>query len=723
MSNISTYSTTAASNNSATPDGWPEGMPPSGVNDSARENMAAMAKLFKDQNGTLETAGTGTAYTLTTNNANATLAGQSLLVFNIHTINTGAATLNADSLGAKALQLNGAALVAGDLPQDVSVIAVYNAVTDVYDVIAGADGVFGTLTLGSGSITDSSNAIDFGAAALSTTGSITGAAITGTTATFTSDISTTIGANQVNTIVVDNTTDGTLASSRVRVKASAGDIQLIATSPSYTAIANAGDSALLSLNSLSGGLHIADAGVITHTFGTDGSINATGSISGGAGSSFGIAGTDGTLHVHTATAGSVTANTVADDLVIENSTSGGMSILVPDASTAQIFLGSPSNNLGARMAWGHSTSLFQLGTDKVGASTIISADDSVTQVTYSGASGSELATFAGTFKNSRIFVQADGQFLWGSAADQGLLSWDTNKVIVSAEAGNALELRANGQVAGTFDTSLNANFAGDVALTDGTLTVDHSANSNAVLIDSDATGSNVVQLYAPTASPILYIGNEHASTPMGAIVDFTAATPNNRTQYFFRGQDSEGSEVTLWSDGGADFTSDVIITGGDISATSTSATATGAQFTLYQNSASPDGGDDVGLINFDGENATGGRVDYGQIRCAITDTNPASEDGSLILSVANGGATSLLDVLEINRFGMTLTDGGATTITLIGGEVASSTLLTAQGVGFHGESAQAQAAHIANPTDLATAITSINALLVVIENIGLTAKS
>ena len=30
MSNVKTWSTTAASNNAASPDGWPENMPPSG---------------------------------------------------------------------------------------------------------------------------------------------------------------------------------------------------------------------------------------------------------------------------------------------------------------------------------------------------------------------------------------------------------------------------------------------------------------------------------------------------------------------------------------------------------------------------------------------------------------------------------------------------------------------------------------------------------------------
>ena len=48
MAAISTWSTTAASNNSASPDGWPEGMAPSGVNDSARENMSATRTWYED---------------------------------------------------------------------------------------------------------------------------------------------------------------------------------------------------------------------------------------------------------------------------------------------------------------------------------------------------------------------------------------------------------------------------------------------------------------------------------------------------------------------------------------------------------------------------------------------------------------------------------------------------------------------------------------------------
>lgn len=48
MANISTWSTTAANNNAATPDGWPEGQAPSTVNNCGREMMAAVRTWFED---------------------------------------------------------------------------------------------------------------------------------------------------------------------------------------------------------------------------------------------------------------------------------------------------------------------------------------------------------------------------------------------------------------------------------------------------------------------------------------------------------------------------------------------------------------------------------------------------------------------------------------------------------------------------------------------------
>lgn len=48
MSKLKNYSSTPASNNSAVPNGWPEGMAPSKVNDCAREMMARMAEWYQD---------------------------------------------------------------------------------------------------------------------------------------------------------------------------------------------------------------------------------------------------------------------------------------------------------------------------------------------------------------------------------------------------------------------------------------------------------------------------------------------------------------------------------------------------------------------------------------------------------------------------------------------------------------------------------------------------
>ena len=109
---------------------------------------------------------------------------------------------------------------------------------------------------------------------------------------------------------------------------------------------------------------------------------------------------DGTLHVHTASAGSVAASGYADELVLENSTTGGMSILTPDANYSVVYFGSPTNATGAQVSYSYDASLLQIATGVVGDSVILKADNNVANLTLSGASGSELATFAGNVRLS-----------------------------------------------------------------------------------------------------------------------------------------------------------------------------------------------------------------------------------------------------------------------------------------------------------------------------------
>ena len=72
---------------------------------------------------------------------------------------------------------------------------------------------------------------------------------------------------------------------------------------------------------------------------------------------------DGTLHVHSASAGSVTALTDADDFVVENSGHGGISILTPDANRSAIFLGHASDSLKLQIRHDGGTSLSQFISD------------------------------------------------------------------------------------------------------------------------------------------------------------------------------------------------------------------------------------------------------------------------------------------------------------------------------------------------------------------------
>jgi len=77
----------------------------------------------------------------------------------------------------------------------------------------------------------------------------------------------------------------------------------------------------------------------------------------------GIVVPDGTLHTHTASAGSVTADSNVDDLVVENSAGAGITILTPDASIGAIQFKSPSSVVAnALFQMQNTTGLFQFGT-------------------------------------------------------------------------------------------------------------------------------------------------------------------------------------------------------------------------------------------------------------------------------------------------------------------------------------------------------------------------
>lgn len=70
----------------------------------------------------------------------------------------------------------------------------------------------------------------------------------------------------------------------------------------------------------------------------------------------------GKLHIATAGSGTASAQSNADDLVIENSTHVGLSFLSPDANVGSIYFGSPSDNLTSFFESSFSNARLRIGT-------------------------------------------------------------------------------------------------------------------------------------------------------------------------------------------------------------------------------------------------------------------------------------------------------------------------------------------------------------------------
>ena len=110
------YSTTAADNDDAgTGVNWAEGQDPSTVNNSARGNMKDLADYRNLLGGAIASGGSSNAYTLASalNPALAASTNGFLIAFEANHTNTGAVTLNVDSIGAVAVVRNGGAALAG----------------------------------------------------------------------------------------------------------------------------------------------------------------------------------------------------------------------------------------------------------------------------------------------------------------------------------------------------------------------------------------------------------------------------------------------------------------------------------------------------------------------------------------------------------------------------------------------------------------------------------
>jgi len=76
----------------------------------------------------------------------------------------------------------------------------------------------------------------------------------------------------------------------------------------------------------------------------------------------GTTGPDGPLHVFKASAGTITANSIADELVVETNVQGGISILTPNSVAGVLAWGDPEDNLAALMQYRHDVTRLEIST-------------------------------------------------------------------------------------------------------------------------------------------------------------------------------------------------------------------------------------------------------------------------------------------------------------------------------------------------------------------------
>ena len=217
---------------------------------------------------------------------------------------------------------------------------------------------------------------------------------------------------------------------------------------------------------------------------------------------------DGTLHVHTASAGTVTASSQADDLVIENSAEGGMTIITPDDQSARIRFTSPSTTAdvgGASIFYRQNINKMSMGTEVAGGILALK----------SGA-GSEAMT-----------LDASGKILIGGLASQtaDLLQIETP----ASGGGHGIQIRRNdsntdqgvGHI--QFGNNTATDLASISAKTDGATdngallfntSVSGGANTERMRIDASGdVGIGVAPEAWTTFNPVLRIKN--ASTGGG----------------------------------------------------------------------------------------------------------------------------------------------------------------------------------------------------------------
>jgi hypothetical protein len=170
LGNTSVFSQTDSSNNTGTAPSWSGSAAPSTLDDAGRALQGAVFREWNWRNFTVTAGGTADAKTLTYSVAPAAYYNGQRFAFIANTTNTGGATLNVNSIGAKNLRklVGGTltALASGDMVAGTYVEVAYNTANDVFvwvnrgEIAAASDAVAGVVELATDAETQTGTATD-----------------------------------------------------------------------------------------------------------------------------------------------------------------------------------------------------------------------------------------------------------------------------------------------------------------------------------------------------------------------------------------------------------------------------------------------------------------------------------------------------------------------------------------------------------------------------------
>lgn len=137
---------------------WPEGMAFASVNDAGRADEGIFARFYKDVNGSITTTGSANAYVLSANSTFTAYYTGMWVRAKANFTNTGAATLNVDSLGAKSISNVGASgIVSGRIYDFVYDGTNFQAIGQAAEIPTGTKLVFFQATCPAGWTQDVAN--------------------------------------------------------------------------------------------------------------------------------------------------------------------------------------------------------------------------------------------------------------------------------------------------------------------------------------------------------------------------------------------------------------------------------------------------------------------------------------------------------------------------------------------------------------------------------------